>query len=114
MPKKKKVDIAKQLHALKPSIPTRTRITEPGIINKSELKESTEPESVYQPPFGAILVLYENIAVMEKIRWTVLEDTKRFQELAFESFTNIMNMLYETMHTNINFASAFFQRINQR
>ena len=113
MPKKKKVDIAKQLSALNPSIPTRTRTTEPGIIKGSEPEQSIETERMFHPPHGAIFLLYENITVMEKIRRTILEDANRFQDLAFKSFNNIMSILYETMHTNMNFVSGIFQRIHK-
>jgi hypothetical protein len=111
---KKNVDIARQLNALNPSIPTRTRINKPVVNKDSESKKSIGSEKMFHEPFGALFLLYENMSVVEKLRNSMIEDTRRFQGLFFESFTNIITILYETMHTNVNFASEILQRIHRR
>jgi hypothetical protein len=111
MTKKKKVDIARQLNALNPSIPTRTRTIKPVADKDPESKESVISGDMFQTPFGVVSLLYENVAVMEKLRKSIAEDSRRFQGLFFESFTNILTVLYESMHTNMNFASKILRRI---
>jgi hypothetical protein len=111
MNKKKKVDIAKKLNALNPSIPTRTRIIKPDHINDLESKESIVFEKIFQSPFGTVSLFYENLSAMEKLGKSMIEDTKRFHGLLFESFTNKLTILYEMMHTNINFTSEILQHI---
>jgi hypothetical protein len=113
MTKKKKVDIAKQLNALHPSIPTRTRIIKANTTSDQESEESIVSGESFQTPFGAVSLLYENMSVMEKLGNSILKDTRRFQGLFFESYTNILTILYETMHTNMNFASKILQRIQK-
>jgi hypothetical protein len=111
MTKKRKVDIAKKLNALNPSVPTRTRIVKPISTNDPELKESIGFGKIFQSPFGTISLFYENVSAMEKLGKSMIEDTKRFQGLLFESFTNKLTILFEMMHTNINFTSEMLQRI---
>lgn len=111
MTKKKKVDIAGQLNALNPSIPTRTRTIKSNAPKNLEPKESVISGDIFQAPFGVVFLLYENVAVMEKLRKSIVDDSRRFQGLFFESFTNVLTALYETMHTNMNFASKILRRI---
>jgi hypothetical protein len=111
MTKKKKVDIAKKLNALNPSVPTRTRIIKPGRTNDSESKESIGFGKIFQSPFGTVSLFYENVSAMEKLGKSMIEDTKRFQGMLFESFMNKLTILYEIMHTNMNFTSEILQRI---
>ena len=113
MTKKKKVDIAGRLNALNPSVPTRTRIIKSFTAKDPESKESIVSEKISQTPFETLSLLYENMAGMEKLRKSMLEDTRRFQSLFFESFTNIFTILYETMHTNMNFVSKLRRRIQR-
>jgi hypothetical protein len=111
MTKKKKVDIAKKLNALNPSIPTRTRIIKPDPINDLESKDSIVFEKMFQPPFGTVSLFYENMSAMEKLGQSMIEDTKRFHGLLFESFTNKLTILYELMYTNMNFTSEIIRHI---
>jgi len=113
MTKKKKVDIAGQLNALNPSIPTRTRIIKSVNTNDMETKEPIVSDKIFQTPFETLSLVYENMAVMEKLGNSILKDTQRFQGLFFESFTNILTILYETMHTKMNFTSKILQRIQR-
>jgi hypothetical protein len=113
MTKKKKIDIAGRLNALKPSVPTRTRIIESGIAKDPESKESIVSEKISQTPFETLSLFHENMAIMEKLGNSILKDTRRFQSLFFESFTNIFTILYETMHTNMNFVSKLRRRIQR-
>lgn len=111
MTKKKKVDIAGQLNALDPSIPTRTRTIKSNAPKDPEPKESVISGDIFHAPFAGVFLLYENVAVMEKLRKSIVDDSRRFQGLFFESFTNVLTALYETMHTNMNFASKILRRI---
>jgi hypothetical protein len=111
MTKKKKIDIAQKLNALNPSIPTRTRIIKSDDTDNLRSNESMGTENRFQNPFGILYLLYENMSAMEKFGKSMIEDTKRFQGLFFESFTNKINILYEMMHTNMNFTSEILQRI---
>ncbi len=111
MTKKKKVDIAGQLNALTPSIPTRTRTIKSNAPKDPEPKESVISGDIFQAPFAVVFLLYENVAVMEKLRKSIVDDSRRFNGLFFESFTNVLTALYETMHTNMNFASKILRRI---
>jgi hypothetical protein len=113
MTKKKKVDIAKKLSALNPSIPTRTRIVKPDNTNNSEPKESIVSEKIFHTPFGTVSLFYENMSAMEKLGKSMLEDTRRFQSLFYDSFTNVLTIFFETMHTNMKFASEILQRIQR-
>jgi hypothetical protein len=112
MTKKKKVDIVQKLNALNPSIPTRTRVKKSDENNNPEPKESIDSEKI-QAPFETLSLFYENMSAMEKLRKSVLEDTRRVQCLFFGSFTNILKILYETVHANMNFASNIFKHIQR-
>jgi hypothetical protein len=112
MAKKKKVDIVRKLNDLNPSIPTRTRTRKSDIKNDPEPEESMNAEKI-QAPFEILSFFHENMSAMEKLRKSMLEDTMRFQHLFFGSFTNIMKILFDTMHTNMNFASNLFRRIQR-
>ena len=113
MTKKKKVDIAGQLNALNAGMPTRTRTINPGNAKDPRLKESIISEDKFQTPFGVVFLLYENMAAMEKLRKSMVEDSRRFQCLFFDSCTNILTVLYETIHTHMNFASETLRRIQR-
>ena len=114
MIKKKKIDIAKKLNELNPRIPTRTRIIKSDDTNNLRSKESIDFEKIFQIPFGNLYLFYENMSSMEKYGKSMLEDTKRFQNLLFESFTNKLNILYEIMHTHMKFTSEILQRIQRQ
>jgi hypothetical protein len=111
MTKKKKIDIAEKLNALNPKIPTRTRIIKSDDTNNSSSKEPIDFEKIFQVPFGTLNLFYENMSTMEKLGKSMIEDNKRFQGLFFESFTNKINILYEMMHTHMNFTSEILRRI---
>jgi hypothetical protein len=111
MTKKKKIDIANKLNALNPRVPTRTRIIKSDDTNNLRSKESVGSEKIIPVPFGTLYLFYENMSAMEKLGKSMIEDTKRFQGLFFESFTNKLSILYEIIHTNMNFTSEILRRI---
>ncbi len=114
MVKKKKIDIAGQLNALNPSIPTRTRTYKAVGQYVPESKGSPASDNNHQIPIGILSLLYENLFVAEKLRKSMVEDSRRFQDLFFKSFTNILNILYESMHTNLKFTSEILQQFQRR
>ncbi len=103
---KRKVDIAKQLDALNPGVPTRTRkkgepAGEEPIPAPSEQISKPEEKRIL-PLFGAAEVFRRNVSTMEKLRSSMVEDAIRFQNLFFESWGRTYGIVCDAMKDNFD------------
>ncbi len=108
---KKKVDIAKQLNALNPGVPTRTRQKgEPAGEESKPAASAQIPEAeekrIFLPLFGAAEIFQRNASSMEKLQSSMFEDAMKFQNLFFESWGRTYGIVCDSMKDNFDFTRS--------
>ncbi len=122
MASSKRIDIAKQLDALNPSVPTRTRFMQ-GAEGQPDSKfpesggsegarkdklSAFEKSNVFVSFFETPEIFRQNASAAEKLRSFWLEDALRLQNLIFQSWKKTFGIIYETMSSNFVFAAGMF------
>ena len=123
MASSKRIDIAKQLDALNPSVPTRTRSMQ-GAEGQPDSKLfengrsegapkqtqfASEKNNVFVSFFETPEFFRENASAAGKLRASWLEDALQLQALILQSWKKTFGIICETMSSNIIFAFGIFQ-----
>ena len=118
----KRIDIAKQLDALNPSVPTRTRSVQ-GAEEQPDSKLSengggggapmqtqsaSEKSNVFVSLFGTPEIFRQNASAAGKLRSSWFEDALQFQDLFLQSWKKTFGIICETMSSNFVFAVGMF------
>jgi hypothetical protein len=98
---KKKDEIFEKLSALKPAVPTVTRLKK---------KDTLDPVVVLDK--GAVLsdVFMNNLTALEKIRKEMLQDIETIYSVVFSRMLETYNVSYEMFRYNMNVFASFFRR----
>ena len=122
MASSKRIDIAKQLDALNPSVPTRTRPLQgaegqpdnqlcdngKGESTRKETQPASEKSNGFVSFFGTPEIFRENASAAGKLRSSWMEDALQFQELILQSWKKTFGIICETMSSNVVFAVGMF------
>jgi hypothetical protein len=116
MARKNKVDIVKQLNALNPGVPTRTRAgwdisgDKPAAEPAGPLSAEPAQEGFSPGPFRAVELFFENLSAMGKLRNCMMQDALRFQGLLFDSWSKACGIVFDAMRANFDVAGAWTRR----
>lgn len=98
---KKKDEIFEKLNALKPAIPTVTRLKK---------KDPMEPAVVLDKDTAISEVFMNNLKALEKIRKEILQDMETIYSVVFSRVLETYSISYDMFRYNMNVFASFFKR----
>lgn len=98
---KKKDEIFEKLSALKPAVPTVTRL-------KKKTPEEPQVEGESIPPLSDILV--NNLTALERIRKEMFHDVEKIYSVVLSGVFETYTVSYKMFKYNMNVFTSFFLR----